>query len=336
MVANMRPTQNKGKIVMKNYQLVFDLGSQYISAGLKQDGFFDKIPTIVALGGADGKEIVAVGMEALRIYNTNNGTIKLSRPILEGAVIDTDGVKALIKKLLSHVANTRVANLSKYSILCAVPCGMISSDKKNIEGIFLELGAKQVTFLETPLADSLQVFGEFRCRQGVIVDIGSDCVDIAVVVADSIISGCTLYYGGKAITEEISKRVRAKYMVQLSFDEAERLKLECGSLFPNDTTVVAVVGQNVEQGMVETISVSSREIYDILVEFVKKYVQIIQSLVNGLKEELRPLVKNSGVILCGGGANTHGMDVQMQTQLGMPVYVANIPENATITGLLQK
>ncbi len=321
---------------MKNYQLVFDLGSQYIAAGLKQDGFFDKIPTVIALGGADGKEIVAVGMEALRLYNTSSGTIKLARPILEGAVIDTDGVKALIKKLLTHIVNTRVANLSKYSILCAVPCGMISSDKKNIESLFLELGAKQVSFLETPLADSLQLFGEFRCRQGVIVDIGSDCVDIAVVVADTILSGCTLYHGGKAITEEIAKRIRAKYMVQLSFDQAERLKLDCGSLFTNDTTVVSVVGQNVEQGTVETISVSSREIYDILCDFVKKYVQIIQSLVVGLKEDVRPLVRNSGIMLCGGVAKTHGIDVQMQTQLGMPVFVANQPENVTINGLLQK
>ena len=321
---------------MKNYQLVFDLGSQYVAAGIKQDGFFDKIPTVVALGGADGKEIVAVGMEALRMYNTSGGTVKLARPILEGAIIDVDGVKALIKKLLTHIVNTRVTNLSKYSVLCAVPCGMISSDKKNIESLFLELGAKQVSFLETPLADSLQLFGEFRCRQGVIIDIGSDCVDIAVVVADSIVSGCTLYYGGKAITEEIAKRVRAKYMVQLSFDQAEVIKLDCGSLFPNDTTVVSVVGQNVEQGMMETITISSREIYDILCDFVKKYVQIIQSLVNSLKEDVRPLVKNSGVMLCGGGAKIHGIDVQMQTQLGMTVYVANQPENVTINGLLQK
>ena len=213
---------------------------------------------------------------------------------------------------------------------------MISSDKKNIESLFLELGAKQVSFVETPIADSVQLFGEFRCRQGVVVDMGCDCVDIAVVVADSIVSGCTLYHGGKAITEEISKRIRAKYMVQLSFDQAERLKLDCGSLFANDTTVVSVVGQNVEQGTMETISVSSREIYDILCDFVKKYVQIVQSLVNGLSDDIRPLVRNSGVMLCGGVAKTHGIDVQMQTQLNMPVFVANQPDNVTINGLLQK
>ena len=321
---------------MKNYQLVFDLGSQYITAGLKQDGFFNKIPTIVAHGGADGKEVIAVGLDALRLHATSGGSTKLSRPILEGAIIDIDGVKALIKQLLTHIVNTRISNLHNYSILCSVPCGMISSDKKNIESMFLELGAKQVSFLEAPLADSIQLFSEFSCRQGVVVDIGFDCVDIAVVASDSILSGCTLYYGGKAITEEIAQRIRAKYMVQLSFEQAERLKIDCGSLFSNDTTTVSVVGQNVEQGTMETISVSSREIYDILMEFTKKYVQIVQSLVNSLKDDIRPLVKNSGVMLCGGGAKTHGLDVQMQTQLGMPVYVASQPENTTINGLLQK
>ncbi len=319
---------------MKNYQLVFDLGSQYISAGLKKDGFFDKIPSVIAMGGADGKEIVAVGMDALRLYNTHSGGIKLSHPILEGAVIDVDGVKALIKKLLNHVVG--VTMFSKYSITCAVPCGMISSDKKNIETMFLELGAKQVNFVETPLATSYQLFGEFRTRQGVIMDIGYDCVDIAVVVAETILSGCTLYYGGKALTEKIMERIRSKYMVQLSFEQAEQLKLNCASLYPNDTTIVSVMGQNVENGAIETISVSSREIYDILLDFVKKYTQVVQSLVVGLAEDVRPLVQNAGVLVCGGGAKLAGLDMCMQNQLGMPIRIANHPDDATICGLLQK
>ncbi len=320
---------------MKNYQLVFDLGSQYISAGTKEDGFFDKIPTIVALGGASGKEVVAVGMDALRMFNTTNGGVKLSRPILEGAVIDSDGVKALVKRLLLHVVNGKTA-LSKYSILCAVPCGMISSDKKNIETLFLEMGAKQVAFVEAPLANSYKLFSEFRTRQGIVMDIGYDCVDIAVVTADTILSGCTLYYGGKNLTEEIVKRIREKYMVQLSFEQADHLKVNGASLYPNDATVVSVVGQNTESGRVETISVSSREIYDILVNFAKKYLQIVQSLLSSISEDTRPLIKNSGVMICGGGAKLAGLDMYLQSQLNIPVKIADNPEDTTINGLLLK
>ena len=41
---------------MANYELVFDLGSQYISAGLKSDGFIDKIPSVVAYGESENLE----------------------------------------------------------------------------------------------------------------------------------------------------------------------------------------------------------------------------------------------------------------------------------------
>ena len=50
---------------MASYELVFDMGSSYISAGLKKDGFSDKIPSVVAYGGQDSNQIVAVGVEAL-------------------------------------------------------------------------------------------------------------------------------------------------------------------------------------------------------------------------------------------------------------------------------
>ena len=42
---------------MANFELVFDLGSAYVSAALKKDGFTDKIPAVVAVG--DNDQIVA-------------------------------------------------------------------------------------------------------------------------------------------------------------------------------------------------------------------------------------------------------------------------------------
>ena len=66
---------------MANYELVFDLGSQYISAGLKSDGFIDKIPSVVAYG--ESKQISAVGLDAVNLSRTNP-SVKLAHPILEG------------------------------------------------------------------------------------------------------------------------------------------------------------------------------------------------------------------------------------------------------------
>ena len=317
---------------MANYELVFDFGSAYIAAGLKNDGFIDKIPAVVALSG-DGQQI-AVGVDALRMANVAGSGVKITRPILEGAIIDNDGAKALISSLLNRLVNYKMSAFSRYDVTCAVPCGLISSDKNTIEGVFLSLGAKQVTFVETPLADSAYLFNEFHTRQGVVVNIGYDCTDLAIVSANAIAAGCTVYYSGKNLTEAIMERIRNKYKIQLSFDAAEYLKLNCASLYPNDSTVVAVSGVNTQSGLTEQVNISSKELYDTVVEFVRKYVKIVQSLIASVRDDLATLVRADGVMLCGGGAKLAGLDMFLQNELGMPIHVSNFPEDVTIKGLL--
>ena len=318
---------------MANYELVFDFGSAFISAALKKDGFTDKIPAVVAVSG-DTQQIVGVGVDALKLANTVGNGVKLTHPILEGAIIDTEGAKVLISALLNHLINYKMSAFSRYNVTCAVPCGMISSDKNTIESAFLSLGAKQVNFVEAPLADSAHLFNEFHTRQGVVVDVGYDCVDLAIVATNSIAAGCTLYYAGKSLTEAIVDRIRAKYMIQLSYESGEYLKLNCASLYPNDSTVVTVAGTNTHTGVAEQVNISSKELYDTVAEFARKYVNIIQSLVASVSGDLATLVRSDGVMLCGGGAKLAGLDMFLQSELGMPVYVANVPEDVTIKGLL--
>lgn len=317
---------------MANYELVFDLGSQYISAGLKEDGFIDKIPSVVAYG-SDSKQIVAVGLEALSLAKSK-GNVKISHPVLEGAAIEPEGVKALVSYLIKRLISQRINVFNRFLATCVVPCGMISGDKKNIESIFLALGARQVTFVETPIADSVKLFAEFRTRNGIVVDMGHECTDLAVVYGDGIVAGCTLYYGGKQLTENIERRLSSKYMSKVPTDQAEYLKINCASLYSNDTTVVAVTSQNTQNGATETLNVTSKELYDTIVEFVTQYVKVIESLLSSIPQDLQAAVKSEGVFVCGGGAKLPGLDMFLQNELGIPVRIASRPEYVSIEGAM--
>ena len=317
---------------MANFDLIFDIGSAYVSAGLKKDGFIDKIPAVVAM---DCDQIVAVGVDALRMANARGTAIKLSNPILEGAIIDVEGAKALVSSLLNRLVNYKMSVFSRYNVTCAVPCGMISSDKQTIESLFLSLGAKQVIFVETPIADSRQLFNEFRARHGLVINIGYDCADLAIVTSNTIAAGCTLYHAGKHLTEAIMKKIESKYLIKLTFEAAEYLKLNCASLYPNESTVVTVGGQNAQSGALEKVDITSKELYDTVVDFVRKYVRIIQSLISSVREDLAGLVRSGGIMLCGGGAKLAGLDMFLQNELNMPVYLAAFPDDVTTKGLLQ-
>lgn len=320
---------------MANYEMIFDLGSAYVSAGLKNDGFSDKIPSVVAYGG-DSNQITAVGVEALRIASSyNGGGVKLTRPILEGAIIDTDGAKALISALLERLCNYKMSAFSRYNVACVVPCCMNSIDKKTIETTFLSLGAKQVNFVETPVADSFKLFKDFRARQGVVMNVGYDCADIAAVCAGGIVAGCTAYHAGKHLTEAIVERIKTKYLMQLSFEQGEYLKINCASLYANDSSVCAVTGQNVQSGETESVNVSSKELYDTVVEFARKYVKLIQGVLATVPADILTATKADGVMLCGGSARLAGLDMFLQNELGLPVRVADFPDEVTIISMLE-
>jgi len=316
---------------MDKYTVVLDIGSQYVAAGLDKDDFFIKIPSVVATS-ADNKQVVSVGVSAVNALNLQVTRLNAVHPILEGAVIDTDGLKALIDELLLRLLPHKIKNFSQIKFLCIVPCGMISSDKSTIETLLLSMGAKAVAFLETPLADSLQIFKQYRTNRGFVINVGCDCTDFAAIYGDNIVAGCTLYNSSRHLTEAITAKIRNKYLVELAFDQAEQLKLSCASLYPNDASSCVVKGTNVQNGNEEVVTVTSKELYDTLVDFFKSYVSVINSINATVPEQIATLIKQEGIFLCGGGAKLSGLDAFLYAETGLPVRVATNPDDTSVMG----
>ncbi|MEG2015291.1 MAG: rod shape-determining protein, partial [Clostridia bacterium] len=245
---------------MSSYKVVIDLGSSYISAVFLGSSFIVKEPSIVALDSSL-QEVKAVGSSAVKMFSESYSKVKIARPILEGCIIDFDNgrtlVKYIIKKLLPHIRN-----FSKISVTCIVPCATTSNDKKKIETALLTLGLRQVAFIEAVLCSSYALFSESNVNKGIVADIGSDCADFAAVYNGNIIAGCTLYYAGKQLTEAILGLVKSKYGIVLDFEEAEKLKLACASLYYNDTSTCVVSGISITSGLTEEVELSAKELYN--------------------------------------------------------------------------
>lgn len=317
---------------MQQYKVVIDLGSQYVSAGLVGD-ISVKIPSVVAVDEAN--EIVAVGVNALNFQLIQASHVRLVYPITEGAIVDADCAKALFNELLKRILPNKAKVFSQVKVCVVVPCGLISSDKKNIENILLNIGAKQIYFVSTPVADSRQLFGEFRTDSAIVVNIGAECCDLAVVAGDKIINGCTVYHAGKALTTAIIELVKRKYLVQIDEEQAENFKLNCASLYVNDISTYTISGTNIQTGHYENLSVSSKETYDTLSEHIRVYSRIIESLLASVPDHIATVIRQHGVLLCGGGAKLGGIDLFLSEVLGLPVKIADEPQETTITGGIQ-
>ena len=319
---------------MTKYTVALQIGSAYCGLAGKHADFYIKEPSVVAKDNVDGT-IKGCGTHALRLVASGMANVKLIHPILEGTISDTDGAKELFRAMFAKLMPQKAQLFPDTKVVAVVPCGLNTSNKTQIENVLLQIGVKSVSFLETPLADSVELFRQFGTNRGIVMDLGSDCADFAVVYADQIVAGATVYHGGKALTQAIRQRVREKYLLQLSFQEAEKLKIKCASLYSNDTSSCVVYGSNVETGENEKVTISSKELYDTVVEFCNYYVKLIYGLINTTPDEIVNLIKQEGVMICGGTGLLEGLENYLHNQLDLTVRLADNCKNTTIEGAKQ-
>lgn len=319
---------------MTKYTIMLEIGSSFSAVTEKNASFFVKEPSVVALDKVE-RQVLGIGNAALKLYASKMADVQLVYPILEGAIVDSDGAKELFKHLFSKILPQKAQIFPDTLVVCIVPCCLNTSDKRAIENILLSLGIKAVRFKESSLVDSIELFRQFHTNRGIVVNIGSDCTNIAAVYADGIVSGCTLYHSGKQLTDAITQKIREKYLLQLSFAEAEKLKFKCASLYSNDTSSVSVLGSNTDTGETEKVTVTARELYDTVSDFCRKYVSVIKSLISAIPREIVGLLRQEGVLLCGGGAELEGLESFLHNELDLPVRLANDSKNVTIEGARQ-
>lgn len=318
---------------MANIEVAIDLGSQYISFASPKISFVVKEPSVVAVDAVD-KSVKAVGLKAVKLFNSPLSKVKVIYPILEGTIIDNDNAIILIKSLLGKLI-TKNALFSKIIATVIIPCGLNKKDKENIESVFNRVGVKQTRFITSVECASAQIFNEFNVARGIICDIGADKTDIAAILNGNILAGCTVYYSGKTIDKAISELMLNKYGVQVTIEQAEHIKCNCGSLYPNDISSIYAEGINVSKGLLEQVNVSARELYDIIANVMKKYCQVIESLFASVSAEAVGLLKEEGVFLCGGGAFLTGVDKYFFDTLKLNVRIPMSPNTVVIDGALR-
>lgn len=319
---------------MANFEVALDLGSQFVSVASAQTGFVVKEPSLVAVDAMDGKSIKAVGLAALKMSRNPLSKVKLSQPIVEGTIADKDGALALLKALIAKVL-PKNSFFSRAVVLCVVPCALAKTEKQKIEYVLNLINVKQTRFVAAPLASAVEIFKEFSINKGVICDMGADKTDIAVVCSNEIISGCTLYYGGRQIDKDICDLIHKKYNVQISAEEAERVKKACASLYANDVSAVDAQGINIQKGILENIDITARELYDVVANVVAKYCQVVESLFSAVPIEMVTPIKNEGLFLCGGLAQINGIDKYFVDTLKMNVRIPSECATLNVRGALK-
>ncbi|NNU87470.1 rod shape-determining protein [Geobacillus sp. MR] len=308
-----------------------DLGTVNVLIFVKGKGIVLNEPSVVAIDKNTNK-VLAVGEEARRMVGRTPGNIVAIRPLKDGVIADFDITEAMLKHFLSKL--DLKGFFAKPRILICCPTNTTSVERKAIKEAAEKSGGKKVYLEEEPKVAAIGAGMDiFQPCGNMVVDIGGGTTDVAVLSMGDIVTASSIKMAGDKFDMEILNYIKREYKLLIGERTAEEIKIKVATVFPGARTEeIDVRGRDLVTGLPRTITVRSEEIERALREPVSLIVQAAKSVLERTPPELSADIIDRGVILTGGGALLHGIDLLLAEELKLPVFIAENPMDCVAIG----
>ncbi len=300
-----------------------DLGTASILVFRKGKGIVLHEPSVVAID-KDTNRIIAVGKEAQRMLGRTPGYIVAVRPLRDGVIADYEMTEKMLTHFIRKVVGKRL--MFKPRIIVCIPTGATDVEERAVRQATLQAGARQAFLIEEPLAAAMGAGINISDPTGnMIVDVGGGTTDIAVLSLGGIVCRSALRVGGDKFDDAIIRYIRREYNLLIGERTAEEVKIHIGNAFPpsnGEDKTMEVRGRDLLTGLPRTIKVTSRETWLALQEVLEAVVNAVKEVLEKTPPELASDILNNGIVMTGGGALLHGLDVLISKQTDLPVHIA--------------
>ena len=314
-----------------NVEMGIDLGTASVLVYVRKKGVVLNEPSVVALDKNTDK-ILAVGEEARQMLGRTPGNIVAIRPLKDGVISDFEITERMLKHFIQKACGTR--RIFKPRVIICVPSGVTQVEKRAVIDAANQAGARKTYLIEEPVAAAIGAGLDISKPSGnMIADIGGGTTDVAVISLGGIVVNASIKIAGDKFDEAIIRYMRKKYNLLIGERTAEEMKINIGSAFESGNgKSMEVRGRNLVTGLPKTHEVFSNEMVEALEEPVAAIVDTIHSVIEKTPPELAADISNSGIVLTGGGALLHGLDMLLNQRLGTPVRVADDPISCVAIG----
>lgn len=308
-----------------------DLGTANVLIYVKGQGVVLNEPSVIAID-TDTKQMLAVGEEARRMVGRTPGNIVALRPLRDGVIADFEITELMLSHFIDKI-NVK-GFLKKPRILICTPTHITSVEQKAIRQAAERSGGKQVYLEEEPKVAAVGAGMDiFQPSGNMVIDIGGGTTDIAVISMGDIVTSQSIKLAGDKFDQEILNYIKKKYKLLIGERTAEQIKMTVGTVFKNARDEsMDIRGRDMVTGLPKTLTVHSNEIEEALADSVSILVRAAKNVLEQTPPELSADIIDRGVILTGGGAQLHGIDQLLASELKVPVVVADNPMTCVVEG----
>lgn len=315
--------------------MAIDLGTANTLVYVRSRGVVLNEPSVVAIETVGGKKIVrAVGNDAKLMMGRTPGNIEAIRPLRDGVIADIDVAEQMINHFIKKVHSSKFGRYPE--IVICVPSGSTKVERRAIRDAASNAGASQVFLIEEPMAAAIGAGMPVTEPIGsMVVDIGGGTTEVAVLSLRGIAYTSSVRVGGDKMDEAIVSFIRRNYNLLIGESTAERIKKEVGTAIrpaKGEGRIVLVKGRDLINGIPKEIQIDQEQIADALAEPVDAIVEAVRLALENTAPELAADIVDHGIVLTGGGALLHGIDLAIREATGLHVSVAEDPLTCVALG----
>ncbi len=308
-----------------------DLGTANVRIFIENKGIVVNEPSVIAVNRNTG-EVLAVGKEARNMLGRTPGNIVIVRPLKEGVISNYYDTERMLRYFLNKVTGRR--NIIKPSILVCVPSGVTEVEKRALIEVTLEVGARQASLIEEPIAAAIGAGIDIGSPCGyMVIDIGGGTTDIAVISLGGMVVSESVKTAGDRLDQAIIRYMRKKHHILIGERTAADIKGNIGSAYyRKDQLLMEVTGRGLNTGFPKTVVLSSNETMEIFEEPLATMLETIHRVLERTPPELIGDISETGICMTGGGSLLYGLDRLISESTGIPCYVAEDAMSCVVRG----
>lgn len=317
---------------MGSTDIGIDLGTASVLVYVKGKGVVLKEPSVVAFNKESNK-LIAIGEEARLMIGRTPGEIDAIRPLRQGVISDYTVTEQMLKYFIQKAIGRRTYRKPRISI--CIPSGATEVETKAVEDAAFAAGAREVKIIEEPLAAAIGAGIDITKPCGnMIVDIGGGTADIAVISLGRAARSDSIKVAGDNFDEAIVRYIRKKYNLVIGARTAEDIKVNVGTCYAQARVEepMKITGVNIVNGLPKTITITSEETEEALMEPALQIVEKIHSVLESTPPELAADVANRGIVLTGGGAQLRGLEELIKAKTDINTLTAEDPMTCVAIG----
>ncbi len=314
--------------------LAIDLGTANTVVYVPNKGIVLNEPSVVAVK-ANTNHVLAAGRKAKEMLGKTPESIVACRPMRDGVIANFELTESMLRYFIRVVHDDR-RTLVRPRMIIGVPSGITQVERRAVEESAKQAGAREVYTIMEPMAAAIGAGLPVQDPSGsMIVDVGGGTTEVAVISLKDVVFCRSIRVGGDELDRAIVQYVKRKYNLLIGERTAEMIKIEIGTVMPDDSVPVEAIevkGRNLVTGVPKTIKLTSVEVHESLIETVSLIVQVVREALENTPPELSSDLVDKGIMLAGGGSLLRGLDKLISHQTGLPVSIAENPLFCVVNG----